>query len=56
MGVAWHKATGKWRAHIVVAQRHIHLGMFADMADAIAARKGAEITYGFHPNHGRKAS
>jgi hypothetical protein len=55
MGVNWHKAAGKWRAKIKADGRDIHLGLFPDLSDAIAARKAAEITYGFHPNHGREA-
>jgi hypothetical protein len=56
MGVDWIKARGKWRARVKVAGRNIHIGYFSDIADAIAARLAAEITYGYHENHGRKAS
>lgn len=30
----------------------IHLGRFVNKADAIKARKKAEVIYGYHPNHG----
>ena len=33
--------------------KQIHLGYFDDKKDAIAARKAAEVKYGFHKNHGR---
>ena len=32
---------------------NIHLGSFATLGQAAAARKKAEIEHGFHPNHGR---
>jgi hypothetical protein len=53
-GVYWRKAGGKWSAAIRVDDRLIHLGFFTHKADAIAARRAAEIAYGFHPNHGRR--
>jgi hypothetical protein len=43
---------GKWRAHIKLNQRGIHLGTFSTLEDAIAARKAAEQKLGFHPSHG----
>lgn len=55
VGVCWDKALGKWHARIKADGRHIHLGYFTGLADAVAARKAAEITYGFHANHGRVA-
>ena len=48
VGVHWNKQTRKWRVSIFCK----HLGYFHDKEDAIAARKAAEVTYGFHPNHG----
>lgn len=50
-GVGWHKSAQKWRARIR-AEKEIHLGLFANIEDAIAARKAAEVKYGYHPNHG----
>lgn len=52
-GVNWHKCAKKWRAYICVNYKHIQLGSFTDLDDAIAARDAANIKYGFHPNHGR---
>ena len=43
----------KWAAQIGVSKNVIPLGTFADKDDAIAARKAAEVKYGFHQNHGR---
>lgn len=54
-GVRWHKAAGKWIARINVNKQEHHLGLFGDFEAAVAARKAAEVAYGFHPNHGRAA-
>jgi hypothetical protein len=51
MGVNIRK--GKWRASIRAAGKSVHLGLYATKEEAAAARKGAEIALGFHPNHGR---
>lgn len=53
MGIVWDKARKKWQSSIVVNGRNKHLGRFSDITDAIAARKAAEIKYGYHKNHGR---
>jgi hypothetical protein len=53
MGVSWHKLRRRWRADIRVRGKQHWLGFFDDKEEAIAARKTAEIEYGFHPNHGR---
>ena len=44
---------GKWRARINVNGKRVNLGTFACIDDAIAARKNAEIMFGFHENHGK---
>jgi hypothetical protein len=54
-GVVWHKTVGKWIANIGVNGRLKYIGVFDRKEDAVAARKAAEILYGFHPNHGRAA-
>ncbi|MEQ1950960.1 HNH endonuclease [Mesorhizobium yinganensis] len=53
IGVVWDKAKQKWAARIKHERRHINLGRFNDFDAAVAARKEAEIKYGFHQNHGR---
>ena len=52
-GVGWYKPSGKWKAQIQNSGKGIYLGYFRDKQDAIAARKEAEIEYGFHKNHGQ---
>jgi hypothetical protein len=52
-GVSWYRPSSKWYAHIRVNGRTKYLGYFLNIADAIAARKQADIEHGFHPNHGR---
>lgn len=52
VGVGWSRHDGKWRARLKVGGRDIHLGLFADKASAIHARKAAEREFGFHENHG----
>lgn len=56
IGVCWAEHRGKWSAQIKMNGRKEHLGLFAKLSDAAAARKVAEAKYGFHPNHGRIAA
>ncbi|WP_028711063.1 HNH endonuclease signature motif containing protein [Paracoccus pantotrophus] len=42
-----------WWAHIRHDGAMRHLGTFKTKEEAIAARKAAEVAFGFHPNHGR---
>jgi hypothetical protein len=55
VGVGWLKVRKKWGAQIMVNGKTISLGRFSDIADAIDARKIAEVRFGFHPNHGSRA-
>ncbi|MDW9644459.1 HNH endonuclease signature motif containing protein [Sinorhizobium meliloti] len=55
MGVHWSAKDERWIAAIIHDGRYIHLGSFVAFDDAVAARKGGEREYGFHPNHGRPA-
>jgi hypothetical protein len=43
---------GKWRAIISSLGKRIDLGYYLDKCEAVAARKAAELRYGFHQNHG----
>jgi len=52
MGVRFEADRGKWLVRINTGYRYKNLGRYADFSDAVAARKAAEIQYGFHPNHG----
>ena len=45
--------TGKWEARIQVNKKYIYLGIFSTKSEAIAARKAANVKYGFHENHGK---
>lgn len=54
MGVCEANSGSRWRAYITVDGKQVNLGQFENKDDAIAARKAAEVKYGFHPNHGRK--
>jgi len=44
-GVCFDKINNKWRAMIKVNYKTINLGRFIDFADAVSARKNAEIKY-----------
>jgi hypothetical protein len=44
-GVSWSKAHNRWRAHITVNHRFIHLGLFSSADEAVSARKKAETLY-----------
>lgn len=52
-GVFWSKTAKKWHVKSYVNGKQIHIGYYANIEDAIAARKAADIKYGFHENHGR---
>lgn len=52
VGVYWNKGNNKWLSQIGVNGKRKHLGYFVDIEDAKAARKSAEIKYGYHENHG----
>lgn len=51
-GVYWRAEERKWGARIGVNKKNLHLGLFSNIDDAIAARKAANIKYGFSKNHG----
>ena len=51
-GVVWHKRYKNWQARIKVDGRLKHLGSFATIADAAAARAEASRQYGYTDRHG----
>ena len=51
-GVSWYAKSSFWVARITVNGKKLFLGQSKDLAEAIKLRKEAEITYGFHRNHG----
>lgn len=53
VGVGWRKDSKKWFAEIGIKGKSKKLGFFVNKEDAIAARKEANIKYGFHENHGQ---
>lgn len=55
-GVYWSKINKRWHSQIVHDGKLIFLGGFANLEDAAAARKKAEIANGYHGNHGRLAT
>ena len=56
MGVCWYKREKRWVARIGTGKKPKVLGYFTEFEDAVAARKAAEIEYGYHKNHGRDAA
>jgi len=55
VGVGWVPHLGAWSAKIKVNYETTRLGYFRDKCDAIEARRTAEISMGFHDNHGRSS-
>lgn len=53
-GVVWHSDRQMWMAQIFADGVRHYLGYFAEIEDAIAERKSAEVRFRFHMNHGRK--
>lgn len=52
-GVCRCSRSSTWRAYIRNGKKNIHLGVFKEFEDAVAARKQAETKLGYHINHGR---
>jgi hypothetical protein len=51
-GVSWCPRSNKWETCIRVKGRSIHLGKFASLSEAAAARAEASAKYGFSTRHG----
>lgn len=56
IGVRWRKDRCKWIATIAINGKATFIGSFNDMESAIAARKKANVKYGYHRNHGKPQS
>jgi hypothetical protein len=52
VGVCWYDRYEKWQSSIRVDDKQLYLGRFEEINDALAARRAAEVKYGFHVNHG----
>ena len=53
-GVSWYKSSSKWTGQIVDdTGRNLNLGHYEDWFEAVCARKSAEVSHGYHINHGR---
>lgn len=52
-GVTWSKRGSAWQAQICQSGQAEFLGYFPTIEQAAAARKCADVKYGFHSNHGR---
>jgi hypothetical protein len=52
-GVFWSEAEGRFKTYIDFKKKRTYLGTFKTLAEAAAARKAAEVSLGFHENHGR---
>ena len=52
-GVCWHKKTKKWMAYVRRDGKRIYLGVFENIEAAIAARQVANVSNGYHTNHGK---
>lgn len=51
-GVHFSKTRKKYVAQIKVNRKIMHLGSYDTLEEAAAARREAELKYGFHSNHG----
>lgn len=54
-GVHWRTKDQRWAATIHHNGALVRLGQYRLFEDAVAARRAAEIKYGYHANHGRAA-
>lgn len=51
-GVSWRESSRKWLASAQVNGKSVHLGLYAEKADAVLAVRKGWSKLGFHPNHG----
>lgn len=51
-GVFWFERTKRWMVSIGHQGKQIHLGYYQDKDEAIAARKEAEVRFGYSKRHG----
>lgn len=51
-GVEKHSTCNRWVVRISMNGKRHYVGLYKTKEQAIAARKAAEVKYGFHPNHG----
>ena len=54
-GVFWEPVRGRWVSRINVSSSSKHLYSGNDFFEACCRRKAAEIEYGYHENHGKRA-
>lgn len=54
IGVCYVKSRNRWVSAIYLGGKRKHIGYYKNFEDAVAARKAAEVKYGFHENHGKK--
>jgi hypothetical protein len=54
MGVSFNKDRGQFVVRASSGGQRVFLGYFATREEAIAARRSAEATFGYHENHGRR--
>lgn len=52
-GVTFIAKTGKWRSRAKVDGKQTHIGVYNCITAAAVARKVADVSLGFHANHGR---
>ena len=53
-GVCWHKARGKWVAHVMLDGRRKHLGLFTDLLEAAQVVRAFKAVNGYSDGHGAK--
>lgn len=51
-GIRWNAELGRWLAFISHKGKRIHLGVFANRAAALRARRAKAAEFGFNPDHG----
>lgn len=54
-GVSWHARYAKWQAAISNDGKRKCLGYFKNLDEAVQIRRAAELSLGYHENHGRIA-
>lgn len=55
-GVMWEDSHKAWAVKINIGGKQRRIGRYKVKADAVAARKNAEVLHGYHENHGRLAT